>query len=77
MLLLDQADHKIDIFICLAAIDSEAHLKALAQLTKILGDNELLEAIKAAETAEQVIEIIKMGRINNENFSCLWFRFRN
>lgn len=61
VLLLDQADHKIDIFICLAAIDSEAHLKALAQLTKILGDNELLEAIKAAETAEQVIEIIKMG----------------
>ena len=61
VLLLDQEEHKIDIFICLAAIDSEAHLKALAQLTKILGDNELLEALKAAETAEQVIEIIKKG----------------
>ncbi len=61
VLLLDQDNHKIDIFICLAAIDSEAHLKALAQLTKILGDDELLEAMKAAETAEQVIEIIKKG----------------
>lgn len=61
VLLLDQEEHKIDIFICLAAIDSEAHLKALAQLTKILGDNELLEALKAAKTAEQVIEIIKEG----------------
>jgi ascorbate PTS system EIIA or EIIAB component len=61
VLLLDQDDHKIDIFICLAAVDSEAHLKALAQLTKILGDKDLLESIKSAETAEQVIEIIKKG----------------
>ncbi|MFC4025161.1 BglG family transcription antiterminator [Oceanobacillus longus] len=59
--LLGQEAHKIDIFICLAAIDSEAHLKALAQLTRILGDDELLNAIKDAETAEQVIEIIKKG----------------
>ncbi len=61
VLLLDQEEHRIDIFICLAAIDSEAHLKALAQLTKILGDNDLLESLKSAETAEQVIEIIKKG----------------
>ncbi|MFD1334513.1 BglG family transcription antiterminator [Oceanobacillus iheyensis] len=61
VLLLNQEEHKIDIFICLAAIDSEAHLKALAQLTKILGDNQLLESLKSAETADQVIEIIKKG----------------
>lgn len=62
--LLGQEAHKIDVFICLAAIDSEAHLKALAQLTRILGDDELLNAIKNAETAEQVIEIIKKGESN-------------
>lgn len=63
VLLLDQEAHQIDIFICLAAIDSEAHLKALAQLTKILGNNELLSALKEAATAEQVIEIIKKGEM--------------
>ncbi|SDY11183.1 BglG family transcription antiterminator [Salimicrobium album] len=59
--LLGKEDHKIDIFICLAAIDSDAHLRALAQLTRLLGDDVKLEALKAAESSQQVIEIIKEG----------------
>ncbi len=61
VLLLDQEEHQIDIFICLAAIDNEAHLKALAQLTKLLGDNDMLQSLKEAETAEDVIKIIEKG----------------
>lgn len=61
VLLLDEEDYPIDIFICLAAIDNEAHLKALAQLTKILGNDELLSELKAAESAEQIMDIIKKG----------------
>ncbi|TFE01579.1 BglG family transcription antiterminator [Jeotgalibacillus salarius] len=59
--LLDQEEHQIDIFVCLAAIDNEAHLKALAHLTKLLGNNETLQAIKDADSAEKVINIIKEG----------------
>ena len=36
--LLGKEEHQIDIFICLAAIDNEAHLKALSHLTKLLAD---------------------------------------
>lgn len=59
--LLGQEKHQIDIFICLAAIDNEAHLKALAHLTKVLADDEKLQALKDAKTSEQIIEIIKKG----------------
>ena len=61
VLLLDKVEHSIDIFICIAAIDNEAHLKALAHLTKILSDNTMLQSIKDAETPEQIIEIIQKG----------------
>ncbi|GGB58671.1 PRD domain-containing protein [Virgibacillus dakarensis] len=57
--LLDKEEHKIDIFICLAAIDNEAHLKALSHLTRILGDKTALKALKDAKTTEDVIKIIK------------------
>lgn len=61
VLLLDKEEHQIDIFICLAAIDNEAHLKALAQLTKLLGDDVMLQFLKEAETADEVIKIIEKG----------------
>jgi PTS system ascorbate-specific IIA component len=58
VLLLGEQEHQIDVFICLAAIDNEAHLKALAHLTKILADDKKLQLIKDADTSEQIIEII-------------------
>lgn len=61
VLLLDQEQHKIDIFICIAAVDNETHLKALSQLTKILADNDKLKELKQAETIEEVIKIINEG----------------
>jgi PTS system ascorbate-specific IIA component len=61
VLLLNQEQHKIDIFICIAAVDNETHLKALSQLTKILADNQMLEALKQADTIEEIETIIKEG----------------
>lgn len=61
VLLLDQEEHKIDIFICIAAIDNKTHLKALSQLTKILGDSEKLEILKKAETVEEIENILTEG----------------
>lgn len=61
VLLLNQEQHKIDIFICIAAVDSETHLKALSQLTKILSDNKKLSELKNAESADEVLKLIKKG----------------
>jgi PTS system ascorbate-specific IIA component len=59
--LLDDQKRPTEIFICLAAIDNQTHLKALAQLTKFLSNDESLQALKEAATAEELIDLIKKG----------------
>lgn len=57
--LLGDEAHKIDLFITLAAIDNETHLKALSQLTQILSDSEKLERLKSASAKAEIFEILK------------------
>ncbi|WP_115752749.1 BglG family transcription antiterminator [Listeria kieliensis] len=59
VLLLNDAAHPISIFICLAAVDNEAHLRALASLTKILSDKKSLDKLLQAETKTEIIQIMK------------------
>ncbi|MGX8791764.1 transcription antiterminator [Oceanobacillus oncorhynchi] len=59
--LLGKEDHQIDVFICLAAVDNEAHLKALAQLTKILGNKTLITRLKETKSIDEIISIIQEG----------------
>lgn len=59
VLLLDDEKHPITIFICLAAIDNQLHLKALASLTRILSNQENLEQLLAATTIEEIIAVIQ------------------
>uniref|UniRef100_UPI00403FA2F3 BglG family transcription antiterminator n=1 Tax=Candidatus Enterococcus willemsii TaxID=1857215 RepID=UPI00403FA2F3 len=59
VLLLDNEKHAINIFICLAAVDNDAHLRALASLTKILSNANNLERLLAATTKEEIQEILK------------------
>lgn len=61
VLLCDDEKHAVNLFICLAAVDNETHLKALASLTKILSDKSKLEALMNAETKLEIINIIKKG----------------
>ncbi len=61
VLLNDDPQHTIHVFICLAAVDNELHLKALASLTKILSNNEKLTALLSATNADQIIEVIREG----------------
>lgn len=61
ILLLDDEKHAIQIFICLAAIDNEVHLKALASLTKILSNNEKLTSLLSADSVEKIYQVIKEG----------------
>lgn len=57
--LLHDEEHPIRMFICLAAIDSEVHLKALASLTKILSDKQKLEYLLNATNKNEVIQLLK------------------
>ncbi|MGX7244513.1 BglG family transcription antiterminator [Enterococcus quebecensis] len=61
VLLLDDPKHDITIFICLAAVDNEMHLKALASLTKILSNKENLEKLLAAKDQETIIQLLMEG----------------
>ena len=61
VLLLDDEKHAIQVFICLAAIDNEVHLKALASLTRILSNKEKLDALLSASSKEEIYNIIRDG----------------
>lgn len=61
VLLSDDEKHPIQIFICLAAIDNEMHLKALASLTRILSNKEKLETLLSASSKEEILEIMTEG----------------
>ena len=59
--LLGKEEHQIDLIICLAAVDNEAHLKALAQLTKILGNASFINRLKETDSIDEMISIIQEG----------------
>lgn len=59
--LLGKEEHQIDLIICLAAVDNEAHLKALAQLTKILGNASFLNRLKETDSIDEMILTIQEG----------------
>lgn len=59
--LLDDVAHPIKLFICLAAVDNDTHLKALANLTNILSDEALLDRLVNAINPEVILEVINEG----------------
>lgn len=59
--LLDDVAHPIKLFICLAAVDNDTHLKALANLTNILSDEALLDRLVNAINPEAILEVINEG----------------
>lgn len=56
--LMDDPKHEIKIFIVLAAIDNETHLRALSTLAKILSNKEQLELLLTATTVAEVEQIL-------------------
>lgn len=63
--LADDKNHQIQLFICLAAIDNETHLKALASLTKILSTKETMNQLLDATTKEELLKIINEGEVES------------
>ncbi|MCT0465754.1 PRD domain-containing protein [Lactococcus cremoris] len=56
--LMDDVKHEIKLFIVLAAIDNETHLRALSTLTKILSNKERLSQLLAATNAAEFEQIL-------------------
>ena len=57
--LLDDPTQEIHLLICIAAVDNETHLKALAHLTTILRDNESVQKLLASKNYDEIKNIIK------------------
>ncbi|MBF0779888.1 MULTISPECIES: BglG family transcription antiterminator [unclassified Granulicatella] len=62
----NMAEHTVDVFITLAAIDNTTHLNALSELTKILSDTHKLEQLKQAKTTQDVLHIINHTQEENK-----------
>ena len=61
--LLDDENYPVELFICLAAIDSQTHLKALSQLTTLLSNKEAIEALKEMQNPEELYAFIKKKEV--------------
>ncbi|WP_313154831.1 BglG family transcription antiterminator [Lacrimispora sp.] len=57
---LDNPQKPVKVFITLAAIDNHTHLRALAQLSNILTNEETREQLVACSSAEDVIKLLDM-----------------
>jgi mannitol operon transcriptional antiterminator len=49
---------KVHLLFVLAAVDSESHLLALAQLSEMLSDEAEIEKLIQAQTPEEVLQMI-------------------
>lgn len=59
---IDVLGKEADIFIVLATVDNNSHLKALASLTKIISDDEAFDSLRKATTVDELYKIIKNER---------------
>ncbi|GAA3910688.1 PTS sugar transporter subunit IIA [Microbacterium invictum] len=61
VLLNDEAEHPISLFVCLAAADASSHLAALAQLGQMLSDDAARESLLAATTPAEASAVLRAG----------------
>lgn len=54
----DKEKHKAQLIIILAAIDNQTHLKALAQLTELLSDEQAVDQMIQAASNEEILQLI-------------------
>lgn len=57
----DEAEHPIDLFICLAAADSSSHLAALSQLGTLLSDDSARDRLLAARDIDAALAALTSG----------------
>ncbi len=53
-----EANAPVTLFFTLAAVDSDSHLEAMMKLAEVIDDEQKFEALKKANTKEEVIKLI-------------------
>ncbi len=53
-----QANDPVDLVFALAAVDSEAHLTAIVQLSEFLGDQARVEALRRAASPDEALDVL-------------------
>lgn len=61
VLLNDEPEHPIALFICLAAEDSSSHIATMAQLGQLLSDDAARDSLLAAHTAADALAVLTAG----------------
>lgn len=61
VLLNDEAQHPISLFICLAAADDSSHLAALSELGQLLSDDGARDALLAAHDTAEAMAVLTAG----------------
>jgi mannitol operon transcriptional antiterminator len=62
----EDGKHDVNLILVLAAVDRETHLKAIAQLSRLLSGDEGINTILEADSAGQVLEVINQYSTNEE-----------
>lgn len=61
VLLNDEPEHPIALFICLAAADSSSHIATMAQLGQLLSDDAARDSLLSARTTADVLAVLTAG----------------
>jgi len=51
----------VDLIVALGAPDNSSHIKALAELAKLLSNNEVVEKIRKARQKQEILELLPKG----------------
>ena len=57
--LLDDPKHEIQLFICIAAVDNQTHLKALSHLTAILRESKNIQQLVDSKEFSDIADLLK------------------
>lgn len=60
----EDGDHDANLIIVLAAVDKQTHLKAVAQLTRLLSGENNLDAILEADSVEPILQLVNQYSTN-------------
>ncbi|WP_070120930.1 BglG family transcription antiterminator [Bacillus marinisedimentorum] len=64
----EKEKHRANLIIVLAAIDNQTHLKALAQLSEMLSDEENIDRLIAAASPKEVVGIIEQNESKTKTY---------
>lgn len=55
-------EHKIQLWFVLAAVDNNSHLRVIQQLAELLGDQEKIKQMLAADSIDELANIINLNK---------------